>query len=251
MLGQNQIQDSQSLGTWSDSGTGSTQAIISRQNAWTSVGAFRTGRNYLGGIDEHVIFLTGTFIPVTDTGTSTFQHFFIPTRIEIHTEIEPRELAVSVSEQIAFLKSSLGLRITEIAEIIGVERPTVYGWIEEKFLPQGRNRTRLSRLVDFAERWRSLCVRPLGNLARDNKIDGKTLLELFKSDRLSEKKILRAIEALSQESQATRGEKKRRISVADALRRHGISVEENAESDSEINVLSGKRFESDYHGGKA
>jgi transposase-like protein len=69
-------------------------------------------------------------------------------------------------EQMVAIKSTLGLNVTELAAILGVQRPTVYAWQAGAAEPHSENGARLRRLYEVALEWSRGCAEPLGGWVR-------------------------------------------------------------------------------------
>jgi transcriptional regulator with XRE-family HTH domain len=59
---------------------------------------------------------------------------------------------IALSEQLARLKSSLGISYDELAQALGTDRKTVYRWLAEETFPGAQNRARLDSLEALVTR---------------------------------------------------------------------------------------------------
>lgn len=142
------------------------------------------------------------------------------------------ELPRSLPEIIAEIRSSLSLQIKELAEIIGVERPTVYGWLKQEAEPRRANYRRLLQVHEIAKFWRSLSQEPLGREIRLEHF-GSSVLGLLKQDPIpvtSSQERLRSIH----EDLSSRASSLRKLAE-----KHGIKDVQDRQA--ELDVLTGKR----------
>jgi transcriptional regulator with XRE-family HTH domain len=88
-----------------------------------------------------------------------------------------------VEGALGYIKNTLSLNVSELAEVMGVTRPTVYAWAEGGNADEP-NRQRLAALKELAQEWESLCSEPLGALVRDRSEGGTRILDLIKAPEL-------------------------------------------------------------------
>jgi transcriptional regulator with XRE-family HTH domain len=89
----------------------------------------------------------------------------------------------SLRDRISMIRQHLSLSLSDFARIVGIERPTVYAWMEGKSLPRRANIERLNRIAAFAERWNELAASPIGRLLHERLSgESQTLFELLSSE---------------------------------------------------------------------
>ena len=137
---------------------------------------------------------------------------------------EEDDLVFKVSERLAQIRHYLSLNATELAQILRVERPTVYAWLSDRAWPQAANLQRLVRIHKLARSWRAISSRPLGTLVREPIDAGQSLVDLMSEEHLDEGEIRRRLfpdfkRRIDQEQEARRG---RRRGIAEAAQRHGF-----------------------------
>src|SRR5882672_10493645 len=69
---------------------------------------------------------------------------------------------LSVEEQVAMLRESLSLNMTQLAKGLGVGRAALYGWLSDARVPRLKHLVRLKELYDVASYWRRLSSKSLG-----------------------------------------------------------------------------------------
>ncbi len=139
---------------------------------------------------------------------------------------------------IATIRSSLSLQIAEIAEILHVERPTIYTWIGGQSRPTAGNRKRLHWLYRLAQEWDDMSSTPVGEAVRQIDVSGKTLLDLLKEGKDSEirsrfRSIARQFDQQVHERLPTAHE---------IAAKYGWSTEPKEGARNELDILTGKRF---------
>lgn len=107
---------------------------------------------------------------------------------------------MSVYEQLIQAKQSLGLNILELALILQVSRPTVYGWIETNEIKlRKKNQERLNILYEIGKFWKTKQLGHLCNyLHKPLDKTNASLFTLLKSDRLNLDKIYHGLDIISQ-----------------------------------------------------
>lgn len=103
------------------------------------------------------------------------------------------------AEQLTLLQGFFALSKTQLAQVCGVQRQTIYDWFAGNFEAEGNNARRVAQLFGIAKDLRAAGVRSLS--ARDlTRIlsDGTTILNLLGADRVSPD-VVRAVLAQLQE----------------------------------------------------
>jgi len=144
---------------------------------------------------------------------------------------------------IARIRSSLSLQMKELAEAVGVQRPTVYAWLKGQSVPQKANRERLRCLYRAAQHWDRVCQRPLGDHLRQAGPEGTSLLDMLCSRTTSQADITRRLEAIAR--RLTAEQRAIPASVRSMATKHGIPLEKVKDRQDEFDVLTGKRFHED------
>lgn len=80
------------------------------------------------------------------------------------------EMMPITREMLSTGKATFSLSTTELARLLGVERPTVYSWLRDETEPQSRNAERIKRLYTLAGRWREYTQHSLGDWARARRV---------------------------------------------------------------------------------
>ncbi|MDD3586348.1 MAG: hypothetical protein PHQ75_04135 [Thermoguttaceae bacterium] len=103
----------------------------------------------------------------------------------ITTEMVP---VVTVPEKLAAITSTFKFRTTELAEILHVERQTIYAWIREENEPFTSTIEHIDQLVRLADYWESLSSLPLSHQCLLDRSSGEeSFFDLFHNMTLEDK----------------------------------------------------------------
>jgi transcriptional regulator with XRE-family HTH domain len=98
-------------------------------------------------------------------GVATKRHVYeIWRAITAPFEVASAIAARSAAEQLAFIKHYLSLSVSDLARAVGVQRPTIYAWMQSGS-PRRESVERLAMLERLAAHWKTLADRPLGMLS--------------------------------------------------------------------------------------
>lgn len=147
----------------------------------------------------------------------------------------------SIEGQIATIRSALSLQMKELAEVIGVERPTVYSWLNGNNSPQPTNRDRLHTVYRLARRWNDRSNTPVGKDRHLPDDDGCTLFDLLRGPTIQVGKIIERLDALAET--AARAAAKDKTSIRELARKHGIDLTRVRDAWDDIDLETGKRID--------
>lgn len=121
--------------------------------------------------------------------------------------------AQSARDQIRFIQAALGLSVSHLAVALGVERQTIYNWLqaEEPAALQTRTRTRLAQMAELSRRWNQRCPRPAGRLAATLDLGRGTLLDLLKQTPVDGAELQTAMDVLAAHIDGTRTRRHKRV----------------------------------------
>lgn len=153
---------------------------------------------------------------------------------------------LSHNETIAGIRSALSLQIKELSEIIHVQRPTIYSWINEEVEPSAGNRERLQRIYRIAVKWTRRCNLPMERLVRAAGADGHSVLDLLKVDQINEEEVFFRFDGLAAERLKMKAEAdKKRPTAAATADRYGLRSDEISDQQHLIDAETGKRSHPD------
>lgn len=129
----------------------------------------------------------------------------------------------SLAEQVSTIKAAFGLTISQLAKVLGVERQTIYDWMDEDHPRQiqGHKQKRLTAIQRWAIQWNTLCPWPAGKGMTTYAVDGDTLLDVLSADVLDEARLSSVMRRLSEQVNVEWQRKEER-SLGEQARRRGF-----------------------------
>lgn len=179
---------------------------------------------------------------ITRTGTGPIV-VILPLTVLIQkpSPIESAEPTVSVSRLIAQVRSSLSLQIKQLAEVLGVERPTVYAWIKEESQPRPQKRARLRELYQLARRWDELSNEPLGKALNEVTPDGYSALDFLLQSEIPHALVVERFKAIARARVHNQAATAKGKSLSQIAQEIGIDVTRVNDRDDQIDLVTGKR----------
>lgn len=162
--------------------------------------------------------------------------------------IRPDEVSVatlSPAEIIAEIRTAFSLQVKELAEIVGVQRPHVYSWINEESKPRGHNSDKLSWLYGLAKQWNAICAIPCGDSIRAVAQDGKSLLSLLKTGPIAEVKISYRLNTLAAECRRFKALPASPPNARDIASKRGMTISGTSDQQDILDAMTGKRSHAD------
>lgn len=135
----------------------------------------------------------------------------------------PVPAAQSLAERVSAIKAAFGLTTSQLAQVLQVQRQTIYDWVDEESPRQlnGQNRERLAAMQRLAIQWNALCQWPAGKGMTTYAVDGDTLLDVLSADVLDEARLEPVMRGLSEQVKAEWQRKEER-SFGEQARRRGF-----------------------------
>lgn len=128
---------------------------------------------------------------VRDFGTGSIE------AVTYGLESQGRINAIVSSEQmLSKVVDSLGLSITDLSDVLGVERATLYNWLKGGDVKSMEKLQQLKNLFKVAQKVHGTTP-SFGRLNRSHLIQGKSYVESLKVDQIDSSKILRYVRELS------------------------------------------------------
>jgi len=131
--------------------------------------------------------------------------------------------AKAPADMVAAVKAAFGLSVSQLARIMGVQRPTVYAWLDEEGGPdalRAANRERLLQLTALAEEWNRRSSASARGVLERHVIAGKTLLQWLAQEPLDIDAARRAVAAAA--DAVKREREARKPSLAERLKAKGF-----------------------------
>lgn len=126
---------------------------------------------------------------------------------DTHEYIEPGKLT---SEVVNTIRKSFALTVTDLAAVLGVERPTVYSWLKDQSTPSPARRQRMGLVLYLADMWVSASGGVVKPVLSARTAAGMPLLEALKEPKLWEAEIVAAL--TSQAADVSRTARRSRLS---------------------------------------
>lgn len=214
--------------------TGAIRIVDNQFGAWEEASILDA---YAENLDRFPRMLLGTF--------GSGSHIRLQDRVIRAEHIaarKPREeqsTTKSPSEWIAEIRSRLTLQIKEFAEIVGVERPTIYAWIKGNAAPQKHNQIRLRQLHRIAMAWSRLSKSPTGTALREVDDSGLSVIDYLMKDPIPEETILGKFRAIALTSVTAKA--KQRQGLREFARERGMDLSNVADQSGIVDVTTGKR----------
>jgi hypothetical protein len=159
-----------SLGEWPKTGTVGEQPGSYDYSLYLGSGARLAGLcgdSWFGG--------SGSIYRVASPTCATYSGI----QNRLRSIVETNEVVDSPSDLLTRIRAHFSFNTTEIARVLGVERPTIYGWMKATHFPQSEHRARLVNLAKLATFWTEHSSEPLGDLKNTFVQEGSTFLELL------------------------------------------------------------------------
>lgn len=148
----------------------------------------------------------------------------------------------SVPSMLAKVKSVFALNVSDLAKVLGVERPTVYAWMDERATPHRSNYERLDQAFDLAQQSEKWLVNLPRNQIKRFRIQNVSIAEFLSQEQLSGELLLAGLEDMAT---STTGQEviaqKRRASLRDLARQHEIQLPSQEATQDTFDSVTGKR----------
>lgn len=146
-----------------------------------------------------------------------------------------------VAAMVAEIRSSLSIRMTELADALHVERPTVYAWIRDTSTPRPGNLERLQTVFEVARSWSQRSDLPLGGSVRQP-LPGtdSSLLDELSADTIRPSEIESMLDGLAavSESVINASEKAPRLSPGEFARQRGYGQGSTRDQETRLRSVS-------------
>lgn len=153
---------------------------------------------------------------------------------------QPESPILSVSDQIAYIRARLGLKVSDFAKIFGVDRQAIYGWINSSYAPSETKAAKLESIFYAAQ----LSTHYLNNVPQNLchlQVESKgALLAAFSVEEIDFDRIKEILKLLPDTDQERRRARMQHSSIRDALRRHGLDDSPTQSGTDEIDLMTGK-----------
>jgi len=156
---------------------------------------------------------TGSTVVIRDLTTDFISDSRAVGVLQIREDVSA---AVEPVNMLAEIRANLSLNVTELAEILKVERPTIYSWMDGKS-PRAAKTERLHDIYRIAMEWRKKSALPIGDRVRRSSPRESSLVKLLKRAELPHGKISQLLDSLARSAKRKEGAKPKTLVNVDAL----------------------------------
>ncbi|MGL4612164.1 MAG: hypothetical protein ACRCYY_21210 [Trueperaceae bacterium] len=179
-----------------------------------------------------------TLLPDPSVGTGSSMILVDVKQSEHIDEIEFENLA----SMMAKIQSVFSLNISEVASVVGVQRPTIYAWINSDSIPHDSNYKRLQELFFIAETVQTKFGTKLSKLQKGRNFGGLSVIDLLGREKINQEEVIKHISTLIGAS----GQQESRVrSFREMAKAANKSISANQNSQKTIDHLTGKRVVED------
>lgn len=202
----------------------------------SSVGVPGSGLDFPMITEARLLAVLGLPTSVLGTGSdlvNTLMHLSVlrPTgsrtssaRAEHREYIEPGK---PISEIVNAIRKSFALSVTDLAAVLGVERPTIYSWLKDQSSPSPARLQRMGLVLRLADTWTAATNGAATPVLSARTESGMELLRALKEPKLWETEIL---DALSSQAAAA-ASRSRRSRLSTLARERGLEMGGSADFD--------------------
>ncbi|CAM5396876.1 hypothetical protein LSHI6S_02151 [Leifsonia shinshuensis] len=127
----------------------------------------------------------------------------VAARLLIVEDVNYIDDAQPTSEVVNAIRSAFGLSVTDLAAVLGVERPTIYSWLKDQSLPSATRRDRMGLVLRLADTWTAMVGGGAAPALTSTVATGVDLLTALREPKLWEAEIVENLRA--QASASRRG----------------------------------------------
>jgi transcriptional regulator with XRE-family HTH domain len=143
---------------------------------------------------------------------------------------------------VAKIQSVFSLNISEVASVVGVQRPTIYAWANGDSIPHDSNYRRLQHLYNIAEVMQTKFGTKLSKLQKGRNVEGLSLIDLLSREKINQEEVVKHMSTLV----GTSGQQESRVrSFREMAKAANKSISANQNGQKTIDHLTGKRVAED------
>lgn len=170
---------------------------------------------------------------ISDEKEITLTEAQLRQELAYHSSI--RSIISSPSQQLIEIKQIMGLNILEMAAILHVSRPTIYGWLESNIAIRNNNQSRIDNLYGICSLWKLKKLHRLGSFLHKKMGENNlSLFDLLKNKILNHAKINEYLDMIAQ---AILQKKQADQAYEDTLRKHSFKALNKADMDDQLNDI--------------
>lgn len=108
---------------------------------------------------------------------------------------------ISTTDMLHTIFSSLGVSVSDLEQVIGVKRATVYNWKKGGDIKGDATFKRLQEVFSIAQEISNFSSKPFGRKAKSVILDGKSYIELLTQDNLDRPRIVEHARVLANQNE--------------------------------------------------
>lgn len=157
---------------------------------------------------------------------------------------QSEEASVSFADMVAQIKIAFSLSVSDLAQILHVERPTIYAWLDERWVPKEENVSRVTQVFRHANYWSKLNRKALSDKQLSTKVSGHCLHEALRAKKIHDARVTALLDYWATQL-PVRVTDLPKDSIRAAAIRHGIDLSKHSEQQDVIDRITGKRISDD------
>lgn len=175
----------------------------------------------------------GSFVPHSALDDATVLTSSASLDLKHERGLAASDAFVDPAARLSIIRRWFSLSVTELADAMRVQRPTIYAWMSARSHPKSGNLSRMRKLHDLASAWRVISQRPIGRVPKLSRDVRKSILQLLCRDVLDAAQILAALNALKPPTDA------RRTKLSQIAENAGLDPVSHDEAEHRVDIETG------------
>jgi transcriptional regulator with XRE-family HTH domain len=147
----------------------------------------------------------------------------------------------SVASMLSKVKSVFALSVSDVASVLGVERPTIYAWMAARATPHTSNLERLRTLFNLAKESEPFLTGLTDKQIKNLQVQDTSLIELLSQIVIPRDLFITGLESIKMAIEQDVGKPKAKGSLKDLAKKHGIPLPSKEASKDTFDLVTGKR----------
>ncbi len=157
---------------------------------------------------------------------------------------QSEEASASFADMVAQIKIAFSLSVSDLAQVLHVERPTIYAWLDERWVPKEENVLRVTQVYRHASYWAKFNRKALSDKQLSTKVSGHCLHEALRAKKIHDARVTALLDYWATQL-PVRISDLPKDSIRAAAIRHGIDLSKHSEQQDVIDRITGKRTSDD------
>ena len=138
------------------------------------------------------------------------------------------------SSKLTGIRTWLGLNLSQTAQVLNVQRPTIYKWLGGR-VPRAANQKRITEIYELAEYWSHLDTRPMAADSRRQIQGDSSIVDMMSAPELDEV-LLRTV--MQQLAEFRQKQARQDTSFSAKLKRRGVTEPSDIQQRKSLNRLT-------------